>query len=280
VGGGLQRNEVHRLQELAINELGLDSGTAADIERGVMGDTKETILERQEVAAREEERNRRLEELYNQARRLHRDRKWQAVIDVFEQIHAEDPTYPDPERLLSSSIDAQELEQRVATLYDRGQRHMKAEQWQKALECFEEIQRLVPGYLETEELLARVRQQLTSPPKVEVPDLSGQTLSQAGSSLASKGIRLGVYEEVPSDTIAEGEIIGQSPEPETEVLAGSSVSVTVSSGPHEVSATAPPGDQIPEDTYRRVRPQSLLPALTGSWWAMARTIWTGMAAER
>jgi hypothetical protein len=97
-----------------------------------MGDTIDTILERQEEAACEEERNRRLEESYIQARRLHRGRKWQAVRDVFEQIHAEDPDYPDPEELLASSSDALELEQRVASLYDRGQRHMKAEEWQEA----------------------------------------------------------------------------------------------------------------------------------------------------
>src|SRR5688500_16909411 len=95
--------------------------------------------------------------------------------------------------------------------------------------CFQEIQRLVPDDRKIGKLLARVRQELTSPPKVEVPDLSGQTLSQARSSLSSKGLELSVNEEVPSDTLAEGEIIEQSPEPETEVLAGSSVSVTVSS---------------------------------------------------
>src|SRR5215218_1206323 len=37
------------------SELGLSIDTAADIERNVMGDTKEAILERQERAAREEE---------------------------------------------------------------------------------------------------------------------------------------------------------------------------------------------------------------------------------
>jgi uncharacterized membrane protein HdeD (DUF308 family) len=146
---------------------------------------------------------------------------------------------------------------------------MKAEEWQQALGCFQEIQRLVPDDREIGKLLARVRQELTSPPKVEVPDLSGQTLSQAHSSLASKGLELSVNEEVPSDTLAEGEIIEQSPEPETEVLAGSSVCVTVSSGPHEVSVPAPPGNQTRDGTYRRMQTPSLLPAHTGSWWAMA-----------
>lgn len=146
---------------------------------------------------------------------------------------------------------------------------MKAEEWQQALGRFEEIQRLVPDDREIGKLLARVRQELTSPPKVEVPDLSGQTLSQARSSLASKGLEVSVNEEVPSDRLAEGETIEQSPEPETEVLAGSSVSVTVSSGPHEVSVPAPPRNQTRDDTYCRMQAPSLLPALTGSWWAMA-----------
>lgn len=271
VDGDLQDFEVERLRDLANNELGLDPGTAADIEREVMGDTIDTILERQDAAAKEEERNARLEELYARARELHQNQEWRAVVTVFAQIQAEDPAYPDHEGLLGSArraVEAQERTQRVATLYDRGQRHMKAEEWQQALECFEEIQRLVPGYRETGELLARVRQELTSPPKVEVPDLRGQTLSQARSSLASKDLEISVVEEGPSHTIAQGEIIEQSPAPETEMLAGSSVSVTVSSGPHEITATAHPGDQTPEDTYRPVQAQSPLPALTGSWWAM------------
>ena len=95
--GELDRHQLERLRNLA-NDLGLERSGAADIEREVMGDTIEAIVERQEEAAREEERNKRLEELYNQARRSHRDGKWQAVIDVFEQIHAIDSAYPESGR--------------------------------------------------------------------------------------------------------------------------------------------------------------------------------------
>jgi tetratricopeptide (TPR) repeat protein len=264
----LQANEVRRLRDLANNELRLDQATAANIEREVMGDTMEAILERQEEATRASERQARLNGLYARARRSHQNQEWQAVVAVFEQIHSEDPNYPDPEGLLASSSDALELEQRAAALYARGQRHMKAEEWQQALECFEEVQRLKPDYRDSQELLARLRQAIAPPPRVEVPDLTGQTVSQARSSLASKGLELSVHKEVPSDTVAEGEIIEQSPEPETETLVGTSVSITVSSGPYEVIATAPLGDQTREDTYRLVRAQSLLPALSGSWWAL------------
>jgi uncharacterized membrane protein HdeD (DUF308 family) len=267
--GELQADEVRRLRDLANNELSLDPNAAADIEREVMGDTIETILERQEEAARQEERNRRAQELYTQARRLHRDGKWQAIIDVFEQIHSEDPNYPDSEGLLASSRDVLELEQRVVTLYDRGQRHIKAEELQQALECFEEVQRLKPGYRDTEELLSRVRRELARPLKVKIPDLSGQEISRASSVLANSGLNLGAQNKVANNTISEGQIIEQSPRPGTEVEAGSSVRITVSSGAQKVSRRTPPDHQVGGHTDRTERARSLLPALTGSWWAMA-----------
>jgi hypothetical protein len=224
--------EAERLGGLA-GALGLSTDTAADIEREVMGDTVETNLVRQEDAAREEERNRRLEELYAQARQLHGDRMWQAVIDVFERIRAEDPAYPDREDLLASAreaLEAQELTQRVAAVYAEGQRHMDAGEWQQALERFEEVQRLEPGYQDTEELLSQVRQELAPPSTVEVPDLSGQEVSQVGETLASKGLKLGFRSEGPSNTVSKGRIIEQSPTSGTEVDVGTSVDVKASSG--------------------------------------------------
>jgi tetratricopeptide (TPR) repeat protein len=165
--------EAERLDALA-SELGLNTESTADIEREVAGDTVGTILERQEEAARQEERSRRLEELYTQARRSLQNQEWQAVVDVFAQIHAVEPTYSDPEQLFNSArkaLETLERMQRVASLYDRGQRHMNAKEWQQALECFEEVQRLESGFRETEELLSRVRRELAPPPKAVVPDL-------------------------------------------------------------------------------------------------------------
>jgi tetratricopeptide (TPR) repeat protein len=176
--GKLQADEVQRLGDLANGELSL--GAAADIEREVMGDTIGKIIERQEEAARQEQRRRRREESYNESRRLHRDRKWQAVIDLFEQINAIDPNYPDPEGLLTSSRDALKLEQKVATPYDRGQRHMKAGEWQQALECFEEVQRLEPNYREAETLLTQTHQQVSADHAKEVEATEGQRQQRSG----------------------------------------------------------------------------------------------------
>jgi uncharacterized membrane protein HdeD (DUF308 family) len=163
--GKLPTDEVQQLRDLANNELSLSPGTAADIEREVMGDTKEAIVERQERAAREGAREEQLKGLYGRARTLHHDQKWQTLINIFDQIHAEDPAYPDPEGLLASAreaLEAQERAQRVGALYSEGQRHMDAEEWQQALERFEEVQRLEPGYRETKALLAQVRQQVSA----------------------------------------------------------------------------------------------------------------------
>ncbi len=164
----LDQAEAERLSELANNKLKLSQSTTAKIEREIMGASKEAILERQN----------RLDELYAKARRSHRDQEWQAVVDLFDQIHAENPEYPDPEGLLVSAREElmareellrrlatllrtrEELLRRLATLYDQGQQHMEAEEWQQALERFEEVQRLKPGYRETERLLSQVRHEL------------------------------------------------------------------------------------------------------------------------
>jgi WD40 repeat protein len=235
-GGELDKRQVERLRNLA-SELGLKRNVASDIEREVMGGTIETILVRQEEAAGEEERNRRLEELYTQARQWHRDRKWQAVIDVFTRIHAEDPAYPDREDLLASAreaLEAQEAERKVAAVYTEGQRHIDAGEWQQALECFEEVQRLEPAYRRTQYLLSQVRQKLAPPSRIEVPVLSGQEVSQANTVLASKGLKLGAQDKASSETTPEGQIIKQNPEAGTEIVAGNSVEITVSSGPSTV----------------------------------------------
>ena len=195
--------------------------------------SQEDMREGQEQAAKEIERRNRLDELYGRARRSHQNQDWQGVIDVFEQIRAEDKDYPDSEGLLTSAreaLEAQELALRVAAIYAEGQRYMDAKEWQQALGCFEEVQRLESGFRETEELLSRVRRELAPRPKAVVPDLGGQAVSQARDTLVSEGLRLRVQKELPSDTVPEAQIIEQSPGAGREVQSGTSVSVTVSSG--------------------------------------------------
>jgi GTP-binding protein EngB required for normal cell division len=68
--GTLSDAEAEQFGALA-SKLGLSTDTAADIEREVMGDTIEAILEHQEEATRQEQRDHRLKDLYTRARRSH-----------------------------------------------------------------------------------------------------------------------------------------------------------------------------------------------------------------
>jgi TIR domain/PASTA domain len=184
----LNKREVEWLKDLA-KRIGLSSSTAAGIERQIMGATKEAILEGQE-------RENRLTGLYDQARQMHQNKEWRAVVDVFSRIHSEEADYPDREGLLASA--------------------------REALEALEEM--------------------------VKVPDLSGQEVSQASSTLANEGLELGARNEIWSATVPKGQIIEQRPVARTEVEAGSLVSITVSLGP-----------------------QPELPALAGgAWWLFLR----------
>jgi len=154
---------VERLSTLA-SDLSLSGDAAADIEHNVLGTTKEAIIERQEQAAREEERKERLKGLYDRARELYQNQRWQAVLDVFAQIHSEDPTYPDDARLLQSTngaLKTQERARRVAAVYAEGQRHIDAREWPQALRCFEEVRRLKSDYRDVETLLSRARHEVS-----------------------------------------------------------------------------------------------------------------------
>jgi uncharacterized protein YjbI with pentapeptide repeats len=85
-----------------------------DVVEGIQKAVEELLDERQEQAAREEELRKRLDGLYDRARRSHQDQEWQAVVDVFAQIHAEDPAYSDPEGLLRSANEALQRAQSAA----------------------------------------------------------------------------------------------------------------------------------------------------------------------
>jgi len=154
--GELNRREAEWLSDYANNQLGLSPSTAADIEREVMGETREASLERQ--AREEEELRNRPDELYAQARRLPQAQEWQAVIDAFDET----PEYPDPEELLVSAHEALAVTRKAAAMYEQGLQHMDAGEWSQALQYFEEVQRLEPGYRKIQELLSRVRHELNA----------------------------------------------------------------------------------------------------------------------
>jgi eukaryotic-like serine/threonine-protein kinase len=74
----------------------------------------------------------------------------------------------------------------------------------------------------------------TGPGSSALPDVAGLTAAQATAKLKSAGFKPST-EAQPSTTVADGRVIATEPAAETEVRAGASVKVLVSSGPPPVS---------------------------------------------
>ena len=107
------------------------------------------------VAARQQKQ---LADLYAEAHRLWEAGQWQAVVNVFGQIHGLEPGYPDPEGLLATA--EQELvevkrQEELNQLYGRAVRELDAGNWDEARLLLANIAEMEPDYRETERLLAR-----------------------------------------------------------------------------------------------------------------------------
>ena len=74
----------------------------------------------------------------------------------------------------------------------------------------------------------------SGPPPVTVPDVVGQTEAAATNALIATNLELGIINREYSESVPVGLIIIQSPVGGTQVLPGSSVDLTVSSGPPSV----------------------------------------------
>jgi beta-lactam-binding protein with PASTA domain len=75
----------------------------------------------------------------------------------------------------------------------------------------------------------------SGPPPVPVPDVVGQTQTDAGALIAAGSLVVGTVTEEYSATIPLGVVISQSPAPGTMVSPGTAVEMTVSAGPEPVN---------------------------------------------
>jgi beta-lactam-binding protein with PASTA domain len=74
----------------------------------------------------------------------------------------------------------------------------------------------------------------SGPAQVAVPNVAGQTQAAATAALTTAGLVLGTVTTQPSNTVASGSVISQSPPAGTQVNAGSAVNLVVSSGAGQV----------------------------------------------
>jgi tetratricopeptide (TPR) repeat protein len=78
---------------------------------------------------------------------LNRDEAWLDVVEGIQKA-VEELWAERQEQFASERYREEELARRVAAIYDDGQQHIDAKEWQQALECFEEIQRLQSNHFE------------------------------------------------------------------------------------------------------------------------------------
>lgn len=122
---------------------------------------------------------------YNTAIRAMERSAWQECVLKFQEIVAVEPHYKDTQTLLERCQEAlkrEETQKRVAERYVEGVSHIEGERWPAALEAFQEVQQLAPGYKRTAEYLQQA-ERLSRP---SLWQRSRQLL--AGGSLSRWGV--------------------------------------------------------------------------------------------
>jgi serine/threonine-protein kinase len=76
--------------------------------------------------------------------------------------------------------------------------------------------------------------------KVSVPDVSGDSQAEAGSTLGNAGLKVNKTQNEVSDTVPSGQVTRTDPAAGTQVDKGSGVTVYVSSGPATTTTTTSP----------------------------------------
>ena len=86
------------------------------------------------------------------------------------------------------------------------------------------------------------------PQKTSVPNVVGDTQATATTALGAAGLTLGTVSQAPSATVALGEVISETPAAAASVAPGSSVALTVSSGPPPVNVPQLVNDTVAQAT--------------------------------
>ncbi|MFN8454370.1 MAG: protein kinase [Anaerolineae bacterium] len=96
--------------------------------------------------------------LYNAGRRAMKNNYWEEAINNFTGITEIDPNYKEAGQLLFEARRSLEIEngrQLVVTRYNEGMAHFEAARWVSAIEAFQEVKRLAPGYQRVEQYLGQ-----------------------------------------------------------------------------------------------------------------------------
>jgi outer membrane protein assembly factor BamD (BamD/ComL family) len=138
-------------------------------------------------------RQKQLGDLYVEAKKLHAAKKWNAVLKVFEQMAVIDSSQPDPDGLLpSAQKEAAELKHLsdLNDLYSQSVREMDAGKWYEARKLLEQVHKTQTGFLETENLLTKIDDEISKIEKINERNNQINTLyEQAHGLIRSKNWR-------------------------------------------------------------------------------------------
>jgi serine/threonine protein kinase len=118
---------------------------------------------RQKLAEAEQEAF--LISLYNAAKRAMKNNLWEEAINNLTGIIEIEPEYEESSKLLVEARRALEIEngrQLVTTRYNEGVAFFEAGRWNSAIEAFQDVKRLSPGYQQVDSLLAEA-ERLSNP---------------------------------------------------------------------------------------------------------------------
>jgi tetratricopeptide (TPR) repeat protein len=105
-------------------------------------------MAREELTKQETERRtqEKLAALYRQALIHCKEKRWQAAVDLFNEILDIDPNYKDVKaqaetarRAHAQQLAEGQIHSSLTTLYQRAQEHLAAEDWERAVELFEQV---------------------------------------------------------------------------------------------------------------------------------------------
>lgn len=148
-----QANKVHDLLLSSLYSRAQEAVTAGQWTQAVNLYTQilKYAPEYRDVSTRlaESGRQKRLKALYSAAEQAIAAKRWQEAVDELGEIMEMDPGYAQTAELLEQAVATlkrQQREERMATLYQQGLRHLVVEEWQEAVDCLERVYREDAGY--------------------------------------------------------------------------------------------------------------------------------------
>jgi outer membrane protein assembly factor BamD (BamD/ComL family) len=157
------------------------------------------------IAARAQEEvacQRRLEDLYTEARAAREAGDWQRAIAALEALTSEAAGYRDAAELL----DEAKRQKQLAGLYAEAQQHHHAGEWLAVVGAFEQIAAIEPEYADPEGLLPTARQEIEAHERrMEAEDLYGHAVAaiDGGHWPEAERLLLQVQEREPGYRDAE-----------------------------------------------------------------------------